>query len=164
MRLYPQLPVNIRVALKTTILPSGGGPDGTSPVLIRKGTGVGYSVYHMHRRKSFYGADANEYRPERWEGSELVSIGWGFMPFHGGPRICLGSKFAMSVAHRSSTDLLSYQEDFALSEASYGIVRIVQTFPKLRLPPCDMIEPTGQEKQSLTIVVSSAEGCRVMLD
>lgn len=93
LRLYPQLPVNVRFARKTTLLPVGGGPDGESPVLIRRGAGVGYSVYHMHRRKSLYGEDADEFRPERWEGSDLEHIGWGFMPFHGGPRICLGSKY-----------------------------------------------------------------------
>ena len=54
-------------------------------------------------------------------------------------------------------------EDFALTEASYGIVRILQTFPSLRLPPGVAVEPTGQEKQSLTIVMSSAEGCKVLL-
>jgi cytochrome P450 len=90
LRLYPQIPVNIRVAVRTTTLPSGGGPDGTAPVLIRKGMGVGVSTYHMHRRKDLYGPDANEFRPERWEGSELDHIGWGFLPFHGGPRTCLG--------------------------------------------------------------------------
>lgn len=99
----------------------------------------------MHRLKSLYGEDASEFRPERWAGSELDDIGWGFMPFHGGPRICLG-------------------KDFALMEASYGIIRIIQTFPNLRLPPSHPKEPTGQEKQSLTIVVSSAEGCKVLLD
>jgi cytochrome P450 len=93
LRLYPQLPVNVRVALKTTFLPSGGGPTGTSPVLIRRGTGVGYSVYHMHRMTSLYGPNANEFHPERWENTDLEKkVGWGFMPFHGGPRICLGSK------------------------------------------------------------------------
>lgn len=90
LRLYPQIPVNVRVAVRTTTLPRGGGPDGTAPVLIRKGTGVGTSIYHMHRRKDLYGPDAEEFRPERWEGNELDQIGWGFMPFHGGPRICLG--------------------------------------------------------------------------
>ena len=55
-------------------------------------------------------------------------------------------------------------EDFALMEASYGLIRILQYFPNLRLPPGEPVEPTGQEKQSLTIVVSSAEGCRVLLD
>ncbi|KAL8995819.1 MAG: hypothetical protein Q9188_006720, partial [Gyalolechia gomerana] len=67
LRLYPQLPINVRFARKTTLLPVGGGPDGESPVLIRRGAGVGYSVYHMHRRKSLYGEDADEFRPERWE-------------------------------------------------------------------------------------------------
>ena len=91
-RLYPQLPINVRMAVRTTLIPSGGGPDRQSPVLIRKGTGVGYSVYHMHRLKELYGEDASEFRPERWENGKLDKIGWGFMPFHGGPRICLGSK------------------------------------------------------------------------
>ena len=45
----------------------------------------------MHRSKILYGDDAHDFRPERWLGSELEHIGWGFMPFHGGPRICLGS-------------------------------------------------------------------------
>lgn len=92
-RLYTQIPVNIRVATKTTILPKGGGPDGQFPLLIRKGVGIGISPYHMHRHKDLYGDDANEFRPGRWEGPELQHIGWGFMPFHGGPRICLGSEY-----------------------------------------------------------------------
>lgn len=84
--------MNVRVASRTTVLPAGGGPSGNSPVLVRKGTGVGYSVYHMHRMESIYGADAHEFRPERWEDTNLEKkAGWGFLPFHGGPRICLGS-------------------------------------------------------------------------
>ncbi|KAI9042411.1 longevity assurance proteins LAG1/LAC1 [Aspergillus affinis] len=140
-RLYPQLPTNVRVAARTTVIPHGGGPDGKSPVLIPKGTGVGYSVYHMHRLKSLYGEDADHFRPERWLGSALDSIGWGFMPFHGGPRMCLG-------------------QEFALTEASYAITRIIQAFPRLRLPPQTLTVPPGEEKQDLTVVVISAEGCK----
>ncbi|KAJ5318688.1 Cytochrome P450 E-class CYP52 [Penicillium atrosanguineum] len=130
---------------KTTFLPTGGGPHGKSPVFIPKGTGVGYSVYHMHRLKSLYGDDANEFRPERWLGEGLDGIGWGFMPFHGGPRICLG-------------------QEFALTEAKYAIIRVLQTFPGLRLPPDVSSVPPGQEKQALTIVVMSADGCKVLLE
>jgi cytochrome P450 len=90
-RLYTNIPVNVREATKTTVLPRGAGPEGQSPLLIRKGFGIGFSPYHMHRNKELYGEDANEFRPERWEGPELKNIGCGFMPFHGGPRICLGS-------------------------------------------------------------------------
>lgn len=48
-------------------------------------------------------------------------------------------------------------------EASYAIIRIIQTFPNLRLPPDQPQEPTGLEKQSLTIVIASADGCKVLL-
>jgi hypothetical protein len=54
-------------------------------------------------------------------------------------------------------------EDFALTEASYGIVRILQNFPNIRLPPGLPTESTGQEKQILTIVVASGDGCKVLL-
>ncbi len=54
-------------------------------------------------------------------------------------------------------------EDFALMEASYGVVKIIQTFPNLRLPPEMETEATGEERQNLTIVVSSADGCKVLL-
>ncbi|CZR65420.1 related to cytochrome P450 CYP4/CYP19/CYP26 subfamilies [Phialocephala subalpina] len=145
-RLYPQLPVNVRVALRTTLLPSGGGPNSTSPVLIRKGTGVGWSTYHMHRMTSLYGSSANDFIPERWDPEHDLEkkVGWGFMPFHGGPRLCLG-------------------KDFALSEASLCLVKILMKFPGVRLPDGVQKEETGMERQSLTIVVTSAEGCKVLL-
>ena len=65
--------------------------------MIRKGEAVGYSVYVMHRMKKLYGQDANDFRPERWDldvenAVNLKNIGWGYLPFNGGPRICLGRK------------------------------------------------------------------------
>ncbi|KAH6672294.1 cytochrome P450 [Halenospora varia] len=144
-RLYTQIPVNSRAAVKNTVLPKGGGPDGLSPLFIKKGVGIVFSPYHMHRHKELYGEDAGEFRPERWERPEMKNIGWRFMPFHGGPRTCLG-------------------KDFALAEASYGIVRILQSFPNLALPLGVIVEKPGKETQDFTIVVSSREGCKVMLN
>ena len=43
----------------------------------------------MHRREDLYGSDAAEFRPERWE---TIRPGWEYLPFNGGPRICLGRK------------------------------------------------------------------------
>lgn len=37
LRLYPVVPYNVRVALKDTTLPRGGGPDGNEPIGITKG-------------------------------------------------------------------------------------------------------------------------------
>lgn len=156
----------MRVAARTTVLPSGGGPDGKSPVLVPKNTGIGYSVYHMHRQKSIYGDDAESFRPERWLGPDLDNVGWGFMPFHGGPRICLGSKSTSAQTRerlRNLKFLTELLEDFALTEASYAIIRIIQTFPDLKLPPDVPVVATGEEKQNMTIVVMSADGCKVSL-
>jgi cytochrome P450 len=98
LRLYPSVPVNTRSAMRTTILPTGGGPDRKSPVLIPKGSAVAFSVYSMHRRPDLYGMDAETFRPERWEeelpmNKDATNAKWGYLPFNGGPRICLGSEY-----------------------------------------------------------------------
>lgn len=97
LRLYPSLPVNTRTSVCDTILPTGGGPDRQSPVFIPKGTALAFSIYAMHRRPDLYGMDAELFRPERWEEDlpmdrDPTLRAWGYLPFNGGPRICLGSK------------------------------------------------------------------------
>lgn len=91
LRLYPLVPSNFRYANKNTTLPLGGGPDGLSPIFIEKGERCVYSVYAAHRRKDIYGEDADIFRPERW--GEGKARGWDFLPFNGGPRICIGREF-----------------------------------------------------------------------
>lgn len=109
LRLFPSVPINSRRATKDTSLPRGGGPDGMAPVYIPKGTEVSYCVHVMHRRKDIWGEDANEFKPERWAKRKS---GWEFLPFNGGPRICLG-------------------QQFALTEAGYVIVRMLQRFDRI---------------------------------
>jgi hypothetical protein len=48
-------------------------------------------------------------------------------------------------------------------EASYAIVRILQAFPDIRLPPGVPNEPVGQERQSFTIVLAPLDGVEVLL-
>ena len=60
----------------------------------------------MHRRPEYYGPDADAFRPERWE---TLRPGWEYLPFNGGPRICIG-------------------QGFALMEAAYTTVRLMQVF------------------------------------
>lgn len=92
LRLYPPVPLNGRTALKDTTIPVGGGPKGLSPIFIPKGMTVGYSVWAMHRRTDLWGPDAAKFNPERWEGGKMRS--WQYLPFNGGPRICLGRKYS----------------------------------------------------------------------
>lgn len=90
LRLYPAIPVNSRDALRDTILPVGGGKDGKSPLFVPKGTQVRYSAFVMQRREDIWGPDASEWKPDRWIGRRQ---GWEYIPFSGGPRVCLGRTF-----------------------------------------------------------------------
>ena len=145
LRVYPPVPLNNRTAKNTTILPVGGGPEGTDPILVRKGELVVFSQYVNSRVKSIYGQDANDFRPDRWESDQLTNIGWAYFPFSGGPRRCLG-------------------EDFALMEISYTIVRLIQATTSMTLPEDEHIGIVGLEKQRLTLVLAPADGCRVELN
>ena len=136
------MPLNNREAVNTTVLPTGGGPDGNSPMLVRKGELVVFSPYVNSRRKNIYGQDAEDFRPERWETGELAGIGWAYFPFNGGPRQCLG-------------------EDFAMMEVSFTIVQLFQKFRTITLPETESNEAVGTERQRVTLVLSSADGCRV---
>ncbi len=48
-------------------------------------------------------------------------------------------------------------------EASYWIAPIIQAFPEIRLPPGYWWEEPGTEKHAITLVLASADGCKVML-
>ena len=101
LRMHPVVPSNSREAVEDTTLPVGGGPDGRAPIFVRKGDLVVWNVYCMHRRKDYYGRDAEEFRPERWlddpeTGEKGLRPGWEYLPFNGksmGVRPCLASVF-----------------------------------------------------------------------
>ncbi|KAF3768116.1 cytochrome P450 [Cryphonectria parasitica EP155] len=136
LRLHPIVPINGRQAYKDTKLPVGGGPDGKSPVFVRKGQSVEYCVHILHRRKDIWGPDADEFIPERWENKK---VGWEYVPFNGGPRICLG-------------------QQFALTEASYVTVRLLQRFEAM-----ENREPDPVVRHNLTLTTCSANGVKVSL-
>ncbi|KAK9321559.1 hypothetical protein V1517DRAFT_339650 [Lipomyces orientalis] len=64
-----------------TVLPVGGGSDGRSPVFVRPGNTVVYSVCVMYRHKEFFGDDSDEFRPELV--AEDKTGTWEYLPFSG---------------------------------------------------------------------------------
>ncbi|KAI4234438.1 MAG: hypothetical protein L6R40_006757 [Gallowayella cf. fulva] len=141
LRLHPVVPANSRQAVTDTTLPVGGGEDGKSPVFVPKGTLVAYCIYAMHRRRDLFGEDANDFNPDRWldDGEKKgLRVGWEYLPFNGGPRICIG-------------------QQFALTEASYITVRLLQEF--------DRIECRDQEvwREKIGLTCTGLGGCKVSL-
>ncbi|KAK1768815.1 cytochrome P450 [Phialemonium atrogriseum] len=134
LRLCPPVATNARTANKDTVLPRGGGPDGQQPILVPKGTSVRWSLYSMHRRKDIYGPDAEEFRPERWDSD--LRVGWEYIPFHGGPRICLG-------------------QQFALTQMAYTLYRVFQRFKAIEA------RDRRPMRLQLSLTASFAYGCLV---
>lgn len=62
-----------------------------------------YNVYAMHRNEATFGPDPEEFVPERWEN---LRPGWGYLPFNGGARSCVGRKFSRHDSAGSCTMLI----------------------------------------------------------
>ncbi|KAA8893840.1 putative cytochrome P450 alkane hydroxylase [Sphaerosporella brunnea] len=143
LRLYPPLHANTRCATKYTTLPYGGGADGSSPIALAPGEKVIYSLFALHRRKDLYGDDADSFRPERWGEERVRKIGWGWLPFNGGPRICLG-------------------QQMALTHASYFVARMLQTFAVLEEDPKVVGQPVTFDAK-ITMYSGNGVGVRLVL-
>lgn len=89
----------------------------------------------MHRRKDLWGEDAREFNPERWLTRRPQ---WEYIPFNGGPRICIG-------------------QQFALTTMGYVLVRLIQ-----RIDEIDGSE-LGPKSHGLTLTNSPGEGVNVRL-
>ena len=125
-----------RVARVDTVLPVGGGQDGTSPIFAPAGTMFDTSWYSLHRLESIWGPDAREFKPSRWQ--TFKPSAWQYVPFGGVPRGCLG-------------------RTKALTEASYVIVRIMQEFRGIESR--DDREWTGL----VQLTAKNANGCKIAL-
>jgi cytochrome P450 len=128
--------VNQRQCVKTTILPFGGGQDGKSPLYVEKGDLVEINYRSMCRDKSFWGSDADRFKPERWS---LVRPGWQYTPFGGGPRACPGMRLTFT-------------------ESAYVLVTILRMFDGLINR-----DPEIEWKEECRLTFQSKNGCLVSL-
>jgi cytochrome P450 len=90
MRLYPPVPSVGREAVEECEI---GG------YRIPKGAQVALVQWITHRDKRWYGDDAEEFRPERWDNDLAKRLPrCAYFPFVAGPRVCIGQHFAMMEA------------------------------------------------------------------
>jgi cytochrome P450 len=94
----------------------------------------------MQRREDLYPSTSSgfpvieKFVPERWDG--WYPKAWTYIPFNGGPRLCVG-------------------QQFALTEMGYTVVRILQKFERVE---CRMSE---KPKMKTDIVLQPAHGVQV---
>lgn len=128
---------------------------------VKKGQTVIYSILGVHKRKDIWGEDAEEFVPERWDGRK---IDWSYVPFSGGPRICIGREYRpfSSAKHKflENAGLTCYisLEQYAITEASFLTVRLLQAF--------DGIEwrgETGRISKGFGLTMYPAKGVPVLL-
>jgi cytochrome P450 len=97
LRLHPAVPLNMRQVLETTTIP---GRPGEADIFLLKGDSVTINVLGMHTCADLYPptsaqfADLKIFSPERWE--HWTPKPWTYIPFSGGPRICIGQNFALT--------------------------------------------------------------------
>ncbi|KAJ4000449.1 cytochrome P450 [Lentinula boryana] len=151
LRLFPPVPMNSRLSDNSPrAIPCTSLSTHTTnfSILIPPNTTILYNTFLIQRRKDLWGEDAEVFRPERWlsnntnigtdeEVSEndllfmdpgdgdglrkMIKDPFIFLPFHAGPRVCLG-------------------QNFALNEASYFLVLLLQRFKSFELAEDSMPE------------------------
>jgi cytochrome P450 len=89
MRLYPSLPIMSRMCATDTV--AGGHP-------VKAGTFIFIPIYALHRHRRLW-RDPDAFDPSRFEPEESAERPrFAYLPFGGGPRVCIGQGFAMMEA------------------------------------------------------------------
>jgi cytochrome P450 len=112
MRLYTPTPIMTRTARRATEV---------CGVKVAKGGNVALALYAMHRRAGLWdnpnAFDPDRFLPARAKGRHRFQ----FIPFGGGPRVCIGASFAMAEA---AVILATVLRDFRFAPDPTEVVRL----------------------------------------
>jgi len=125
-----------RTAIRDTVLARGGGPDGSSPVLVPKGTIVAINDFPKFHDPEVWGEDAEVFRPSRFEGNVLT---WEFVPFFGWSRVCPA-------------------QQQVITQAIYLLVRMVREFETV-----ENRDPCMEYVEQIKMLCESRNGVKVAL-
>lgn len=106
MRLFPPAPAMIRQALEDDEI---GGHE------VKAGQSVLIAPWVIHRHETLWD-EPDAFRPERFLPENRKSIDrYAWLPFSGGPRICIGAAFAMQEAVIALAEILKAAEVEAIT-------------------------------------------------
>ncbi|KAI0327035.1 cytochrome P450 [Cubamyces sp. BRFM 1775] len=156
LRLRAPVTSTVRTANKTDVVPLETpfrGLDGEmhDSIQVPEGTIMIIPFMAIHRSKAIWGPDAAEFRPERWENPPKASINvpgvWGhLLSFGGGPRACIGFRFALvEMKALIFTLLRAFEFTPAVDSAD------ISTMPGIVLRPCLKDAPEGGSQLPLLV-------------
>lgn len=132
LRLYPPIWIVSRVCLEDDII---GGYH------IPAGSLVTISPYAMHRHPEFW-ANPEQFDPERFRPElEAARAPFAYLPFSGGPRLCLGKHFASLETHLVLVSILQRCRLRLVAAHPVEPEALVTLRPRYGLPMT--IEPRG---------------------
>ncbi len=123
LRLYPPAPNIVREVLEADEV--GGEP-------VRPGDQIWISPWVMHRHRRLW-SQPTAFVPQRFEGQPSPWTGGAFMPFGGGPRICIGASFAMAEAQIVMATLI-HRYSFSLADVRPVMPVAIMTMGASRRP------------------------------
>ncbi|KAF7334434.1 Cytochrome P450 [Mycena venus] len=136
LRMFPAIPVAERIAMEDTVIPLTGAlttatGEHISHVPVPKGQIVSLAIASYQRLESRWGEDAQEFKPSRWlDGlsfkGEAVGPYANLLSFLGGPRMCLGWRFAIMEMQIFVCELVG-KFAFTLPEADSTRARFAAT-------------------------------------
>ena len=126
----------LRTALRNTILPVGGGPDGKAPVFVEKGSVVALNNWGLHHDTDIWGDDVDDFKPNRWIDKRPM---WEFVPFSGGSRICPANQQVQT-------------------QVVYVLVRLTREFAKI-----ENRDPTREYVELTKMITESRNGVKIAL-
>ena len=130
LRLYPIVLRNQRYCSKDSSI---------NGMVIKEGTGIIVPTWAMHRNSELFGEDAKMFVPERFLDGRMTEpiANYTFHAFGGGPRSCIGMRFAMTEMKIAMAKLLttfSFEDEpsvtnLALAKGAYFLL----TYPDMKL-------------------------------
>ncbi|KAJ7611688.1 cytochrome P450 [Roridomyces roridus] len=147
LRLHAPVVATSRVAMQDDVVPLNTpytDARGTvqTTIRVRKGQIIYIPILVVNRDKEIWGADAEEFRPERWEDPEITNNNsipgvWGhILSFLGGPRACIGYRFSLvEMKALLFTLIRAFEFELAVPAEDIGKKSVIVQRPIVRSEP-----------------------------
>jgi len=120
LRLFPPAWIIDRVAL---------ADDEVDGISIKKGEIVNIYILGIHRSEKYW-KDPLQFNPDRFDGDKHIKTDFTYMPFGGGPRLCIGFQFAKLELSLVLHYILQHYSISLPSNESIAIKPLVTLKPK----------------------------------